>query len=63
MEISKNLMENNAKTPNKTYNKKKVNNTQYIFKKKKINVIKKEESKEGNININPQKIINHDSNS
>ena len=28
MEISKNLMENNAKTPNKTYNKKKVNNTQ-----------------------------------
>ena len=59
MEISKNLMENNAKTPNKTYNKKKVNNTQYIFKKKKINVIKKEESKEGNININPQKIDNN----
>ena len=59
MEISKNLVENNAKTPNKTYNKKKVNNTQYIFKKKKINVIKKEESKEGNININPQKIDNN----
>ena len=58
MEISKNLIENNAKTPNKTYNKKKVN-AQYIFKKKKINVIKKEERKEGNININNQKKENN----
>ena len=61
MEISKNLKENNAnaKTPNKTYNKKKVSTTQYIFKKKKVNVIKKEESKETNLNINQQKKENN----
>ena len=53
LEISKHLLENSSKTPNKNDDKKEKENEKikYIFKKKKINVIKKEETKEGDIKV------------
>ena len=58
MEISKNFFENNEKTQGKNTKVKK-GKSQYIFKKKKINMIKKEECKEGDIKNKEQKQSNN----
>ena len=58
MEISKNFFENNEKTQGKNTKVKK-EKSQYIFKKKKINMIKKEECKEGDIKNKEQKQSNN----
>ena len=58
METSKNFYENSEKTQGKN-SKVKKGKSQYIFKKKKINMIKKEESKEDDTKNNNQKSSNN----